>query len=274
MYSFHDLDLLNDRRTFLKATITLVGFGGLAHAQNADAVNAIAVNRAARIRAISQRIVKLKAQQLLAINTETTPDSIVATEKLLASHMQFLSSTVPSGIRPRLDGLSALTSKLVALSAIKPTKDSLAETNAMATATLKSADELATELQKLSKLKAVEVVNESGRERMLSQRMAKNYFLMSANVESKAISAAIDADRTQFSEILKRISESSVADAKIKQEISTAASRYKRYDELLADKSDKNLNNKQHLANIATMSEQILTSMHDITMMFEDIVKA
>jgi hypothetical protein len=273
MYLPHDLILLNNRRAILKASIALVGFGGLAHAQNAEAVNAIAVNRASRIRAISQRIVKLKAQQFLAINAETTVDSIVATEKLLASHMQFLSSTVPSVIRTRFDSLGALTNKLTALSAIKPTKDSLAETNAMAMATLKSADELTAELQKLSKLKAVEIMNESGRERMLSQRMAKNYFLLAASVESKAIAASIDADRAQFAEILKRMGESSLADAKIKQEIAAAAGRYKRYDELLADKSDKSLNNKQHLAAIATMSEQVLTSMHDITMMFEDVVK-
>jgi Type IV pili methyl-accepting chemotaxis transducer N-term len=273
MYLPHDPILFSNRRTILKASIALVGFGGLAHAQNAEAVNAIAVNRASRVRAISQRIVKLKAQQFLAINTETTSDSIVANEKLLASHMQFLSSTVPSGIRAKFDALGALTNKLTALSAIKPTKDSLAETNAMAMATLKSADELTAELQKLSKLKAVEIMNESGRERMLSQRMAKNYFLLAASVEAKTIASSIDADRAQFAEILKRMGESSLADAKIKQEIAAAAGRYKRYDELLADKSDKSLNNKQHLAAIATMSEQVLTSMHDITMMFEDVVK-
>jgi hypothetical protein len=265
---------MTSRRAILKASVALVGFGGMAHAQKADAVNAVAVNRAARIRALSQRVVKLKAQQLLGVNLETTSDSIIANEKLLASHMQLLSSTVPAAIRPKFDALGVLTSKLATQSAVKPSKESLAETNATASAAILAADDLTAELQKLSKLKAIEVVLESGRERMLSQRMAKNYFLMAANVEPKTIAAAIDADRTQFSELLKRLGESSVADSKIKQEISAAAGRYKRYDELLADKSDKNLSSKQHLGSIATLSEQVLSNMHEITMMFEDVIKA
>jgi Type IV pili methyl-accepting chemotaxis transducer N-term len=263
---------VRSRRSFVKAATLLVGGVSLVQAQNAEAVNAAVVNRSARMRALSQRLVKLKAQQLLQINLDATSDTIVVTEKLISSHLQFLSSSVPSAFRAKVDTLAKNTAALLAQAKLQPTTESLKEANVLSLVVLKTADELTKEMQALAKVKAVEVVNIAGRQRMLSQRMTKNYLLFAAKADTKEVANLIAEDRKLFSDALKQLAESSIADGKIKQELTSLGTRFKKFDELLAD-LDKSAN-KAHLANVATISEQVLSGAHDVTMMFEDALKA
>jgi Type IV pili methyl-accepting chemotaxis transducer N-term len=262
-----------DRRAFIKVSMVILGSGTLVHAQNVEAINATVVNRSARMRALSQRLAKLKTQQFLQVNPDATSDSIVATEKLIGSHLQFLSSSVPVSSRGKVDTLSRLTNALLAQSKASPTVESLMQTNAMSLEVLKAADELTVEMQSLAKVKAVEVVNISGRQRMLSQRMAKNYFLAAARADNKEAAAKIGADRKLFTDSMKLLGESPVADAKVKQEHANLANRYKKYEDLVADLSDKGTS-KANLAQVATMSEQILASAHELTVLFEEALKS
>jgi hypothetical protein len=243
----------SDRRSFLKASVVVLGTGTLVHAQDASAVNAAVVNRSARMRALSQRLVKLKTQQFLQINPDATSDSIVATEKLMSSHLQFLSSSVPLTSRARVDNLGRLVDVLMAQAKVVPTRESLIETNAKSMDVLKAADELTVEMQSLSKVKAVAIV--------------------AARADNKEAVTRIAEDRKLFSEAMKQLADSPVADAKVKQEHANLASRYKKYEELIGDASDKGMN-KAHLASIATLSEQVLASAHELTVLFEDALKS
>jgi hypothetical protein len=262
---------VRSRRSFVKVAALLVGGVSLVQAQNAEAVNAAVVNRSARMRALSQRLVKLKAQQLLQINLDATSDTIVVTEKLISSHLQFLSSSVPSAHRAKVDALMKHTAALLAQAKLQPTTESLKEANVLSLVVLKTADELTKEMQAMAKVKAVELVNIAGRQRMLSQRMTKNYLLLAAKADNKEAANLIAEDRKLFSDSLKQLGESSIADGKIKQELTSLGTRFKKFDELLAD-LDKSAN-KAHLANVATISEQVLSGAHDVTMMFEDALK-
>jgi Type IV pili methyl-accepting chemotaxis transducer N-term len=263
----------NGRRLFVKTGLFFLASGSLVHAQNAQAANAAAVNRSARMRALSQRLVKLKAQQLLQINLDATSDSIVATDKLISSHLQFLTSSVPTSLRPRLDTLSRLTASLLAQAKVSPTVESLSQTNTLSLEVLTAADELTTELQTLAKVKAVEIINTAGRQRMLSQRMAKRYLLIAARVEMKETASRMAADRKLFADSMKQLSDSPLADAKVKQELVNLASRYKKFDEIIADTNEKSAS-KANQTSVATMSEQILSSAHELTVLFEEVLKA
>jgi Type IV pili methyl-accepting chemotaxis transducer N-term len=263
----------SDRRFFIKASVFVLGSGTLVHAQNVEAVNATVVNRSARMRALSQRLAKLKTQQFLQVNPDATSDSIVVTEKLIGSHLQFLSSSVPVSSRGKVDTLSRLASALLVQSKASPTAESLMQTNAMSLEVLRAADELTIEMQSLAKAKAVEVVNIAGRQRMLSQRMAKNYFLAAARADNKEAAGKISADRKLFTDAMKLLGESSVADAKVKLELANLTSRYKKYEDLVADISDKGIA-KANLAQVATMSEQVLASAHELTVLFEEALKS
>jgi hypothetical protein len=222
---------------------------------------------------LSQRLAKLKTQQFLQISPDATSDSIVVTEKLINSHLQFLSSSVPASSRAKVDGLSRLAGAMLAQAKITPTAESLVQMNNMSLDVLKAADELTTEMQSLAKVKAVEVVNIAGRQRMLSQRMSKNFLLAAARVDSKEAATRIAADRKLFTDSLKTLNDSPVADAKVKQELVNLASRYKKLDELVADVSEKGLS-KSNLSSVALMSEQVLASAHEVTVLFEDALKS
>jgi Type IV pili methyl-accepting chemotaxis transducer N-term len=261
-----------NRRNFSKSALAALALTSLAHANNAQAVNVSVVNKSARVRALSQRLVKLKAQQLLQISPESTSDSLIASEKILASHMAFLVSSVPPAAKKQLEALRASVTLLMSQVAVTATKDSLTLANKTSLLTLAAADDLTTAMQSMAKEKSADIVNMAGRERMLSQRLAKNFFLMAAKIEGSDVGAKIDADRALFSESLKKLSSNTVADAKIKQEISVLAGRFKKYDELLADKSEKAMG-KAHLSNVATLSEQVLASAHEVTGLFEDLLK-
>jgi Type IV pili methyl-accepting chemotaxis transducer N-term len=262
-----------DRRFFIKAAAFVLGGGTLVNAQTVEAVSATVVNRSARMRALSQRLAKLKTQQFLLVNPDATSDSIVVTEKLIGSHLQFLTSSVPASSRAKVDVLTNATNALLAQSKANPTAESLMQTNAMSLVVLKEADELTIEMQSLAKVKAVEVVNLAGRQRMLSQRMAKNYFLAAARADNKEAATKISADRKLFTDAMKLLGESPVADAKVKQEHANLASRYKKYEDLVADISDKGIS-KANMAQVATMSEQVLASAHELTVLFEEALKS
>jgi Type IV pili methyl-accepting chemotaxis transducer N-term len=246
--------------------------GSFVHAQNVQAVNAAVLNRSARMRALSQRLVKLKAQQLLQVNLDATSDSIVATEKLISSHMQFLSSSVPATSKVRMEKLSRLSSAFIVQAKLTPTVESLVQTNALSLEVLTAADELTTEMQSFAKVKAGEVINLAGRQRMLSQRIAKNYFLIATRADTKDAPARITADRKAFSDAMKLLSESQIADAKVRQELGTLSTRYKRLDELVSDISEKGLS-KANQTSVATTSEQVLASAHELTVLFEEALK-
>jgi hypothetical protein len=263
----------SSKRFFIKASVLVLGSGPLVHAQNAAAVNAAVVNRSARMRALSQRLVKLKTQQFLQVSPDATSDNIMGTEKLISSHLQFLSSSIPPTSRNKMDALSRLVSSLMVQAKVSPTVESLIQTNALSMEVLKAADELTAEMQTLSKVKAVAVVNLAGRQRMLSQRMAKNYFLLAARADNKEAIARIADDRKQFNDAMKQLADSPEADAKVKQELVNLASRYKKYEEQLADTSDKGMG-KGQLATIAAMSEQILVSANELTILFEEALKS
>jgi hypothetical protein len=264
---------LNSRRLFVKGSAVIFASASLVHAQNAQAVNAAVVNRSARMRALSQRLVKLKAQELLQISPDATLDSLVATEKLMSSVIQFLSSSVPVSSRARMETLSRLSSTLLAQSKLKPTLEFLIQSNTMSLELLTAAEELTAEMQALSKVKAVEIVNTAGRQRMLSQRMAKNYFLLANRLDVKDAGTRINADRKSFNDAMKLLGENPLADAKVKQEHANLANRFKKYDELLADTSEKGMS-KANLMSIAVISEQVLASANELTVMFEEAVKA
>ena len=267
-----EIQLLH-RRNFVKIGLALSGLATLAQAENAQANNAVVVNRSARLRALSQRLVKFRAQQLLAIAPETSLDSVLAVEKLIKSHMLFLNSSVPTQARPLLSNLQATITTMFGASNTAITKDSLIQVNTAAAEVLKNADALTVEMVAISKQKAINLVNIAGRQRMLSQRMTKNYFLIANGIQTKELPANIDADRKLFTDSLAALGASPEADAKIAKGLADVAVLYKRFEPLVVDRTDAGLA-KANLVNLATLSEQLLTAAHDATLLFEDAFTA
>jgi hypothetical protein len=243
--------------------------GNAAQGQNKAAI----LNRCTRISAMSQRIVKLKALQLLQIAPDSTSDSIIATEKLLTSHLSFLSSSIDPALKTGVNALDTQVRSLLTQVAIAPSKTSLLASAKAATDTLQQSERLATELQKSFSGQTALALDVAGKQRMLLQRMAKNYFLIAAGVEPPSGGVAIESDRKFYADGLQMLSTSPEADVKTKQKLVELTTIYRRYEAMLADRSDKAFS-KSNLTALHGLSEQLLTGSNDISMYFEDKGKA
>jgi hypothetical protein len=247
-----------------------------AYSQNAiknAQTKAAILNRCTRISAMSQRIVKLKALQLLQISPDSTSDSIIATEKLLTSHLSFLSSSIDPALKSGVTTLDTQVRALLTQVAIAPSKSSLLASAKAATETLQQSERLATELQKTFTSQTALALDVAGKQRMLLQRIAKNYFLIASGVEPPTGGVAIDTDRKFYADGLQMLSNSTEADVKTKQKLVELTAIYRRYEGMLADRSEKAFS-KSNLATVHTLSEQLLTGSNDISMYFEDKGKA
>jgi hypothetical protein len=259
------------RRGVLATTLAFVTSPLLAQNSGIAAqvqTKAAVLNRCTRISAMSQRIVKLKALQLLQISPDSTSDSIIATEKLLTSHLSFLSSSIDASLKAGVNALDMQVRSLLTQVAIAPSKTSLLASAKAATETLQQSERLATELQKSFTGQTALALDVAGKQRMLLQRMAKNYFLMAAGVEPPTGGVAIDSDRKFYADGLQMLSNSPDADGNIKSKLIELTSLYRKYEGMLVDRSEKAYS-KSNLASLHTLSEQLLVGSNDISLLFE-----
>lgn len=156
-----------------------------------------AVNRAGKLRMLSQRLVKLcalccadgqqaqcKAQ--LAESVKALDDLIVALDKSLSK----------ASFGDLLDAVSAAWQKMNALLALPLATGQLAEVDVLAEALLMHADQLTRQLETDGLATTLHVINVSGRQRMLSQRYAKQALLGVLLSGDAARQAAADIERT------------------------------------------------------------------------------
>jgi hypothetical protein len=266
-----DMRLNVSRRGVLATTLAFVTSPLLAqNSGNAAQVQtkAAVLNRCTRISAMSQRIVKLKALQLLQISPDSTSDSIIATEKLLTSHLSFLSSSIDASLKASVNALDTQVRSLLTQVAIAPSKTSLLASAKAATETLQQSERLATELQKSFTGQTALALDVAGKQRMLLQRMAKNYFLIAAGVEPPAGGVAIDNDRKFYADGLQMLSNSPDADGNIKSKLTELTSFYRKYEGMLMERSEKAYS-KSNLASLHALSEQLLVGSNDISLLFE-----
>ncbi len=162
-----------------------------------------------------------------------------------------------------------LVTAMFAASNTAITKDSLIQVNTAAAGMLKKADVLAVEMVAISKQSAINLVNIAGHQRMLSHRTTKNYFLIANGIQTKELPANIGADRKLFTDALAALGASPEAEAKIAQGLADVAALCKRFEPMVADRTEIGLA-KPNLVNLATLSEQLLTAAHDATLLFEN----
>ena len=137
-----------------------------------------AVNRAGKLRMLSQRLIKLYALRLLEPGAPRDAgqlvDAAARIETALADLERSLSRATFGDL---LQAVSAAWGPLRDGAAAPPTAARLAELDALAEGLLQQADQLTLQLETAGLVTTLHVINLSGRQRMLSQRHAKNALL-------------------------------------------------------------------------------------------------
>ena len=257
------------RRTLLQAAAAalLVPTWQTAHAQ--PLALSTAINRTARFRALSQRIAKAYCQIHLNVLPEQSRSVLASARKLVQSgFVDLAQGSWSPELSEQLAQVQALALELDALLAMPPSKQTVASVAAQSDKMLISADVATQSLEKLAKASTARLVNMAGRQRMLSQRMAKNYSLVAAGLTNQAIANQMISDATQFKQALVILSAAPVSSSGIRNELALGESQWVFFDAALQREPDQ-----RGLQAVATTSERLLEVMDKVTGLYDVALK-
>lgn len=135
---------------------------------------------------------------------------------------------------------------------------------------LKLADNVTTQLEKYAGGSSGKLVNLAGRQRMLSQRMAKHYLALRwDNAPADAV-AALESSRKEFIAAFATLNASAANTAKIRDELALAQQQWVFFDTAIRQADDPKTR-RQSCSNVASTSERILEAMDKVTGMYQQL---
>ena len=203
-----------------------------------------AINYAGWFRALSQRMAKAYCQQYLQVLPGAAVDVMGLARKMVQSGSNELARGMQSGQWPadvgrQLADVQKHFALLNQLTAAPATQTALVvAASEQADRTLLVAQTVTESIEKMAQAPSARLVNLAGRQRMLSQRLAKNYFLNAAKVESKVVQAQLVADAADFRQALQTLKAAPVSTPAIRSELELADSQWLFFDSALRRPAD------------------------------------
>lgn len=247
----------------------LGGFSEDSRAQIGD-INS-AINKAGRQRMLSQRMAKAYLQIGQDIDAARSKKILDGSISLFERQLVELKSFAPTAeIRNAyLDLERAWLAYKDVLVGSKPSPEGAKKVMEINEEVLSLAHQGTVLLEKHSGTSQGRLVNIAGRQRMLSQRMAKFYQALNWGVAPAGGAAELDKARREFVAGLLELSGASSNTQAIKEELDLGRQQWMFFEAALQRRGDKAL-----ATNVATTSERILEVMDNVTGMYEKLLNA
>ena len=196
-------------------------------------------------------------------------DTLAATQRLVQVGFEDLAKGgFPGAITQRISEIQQEAAALGRLLAAPPTKGSVVAVSTQADKMLVAANKATQALEGQTKVASAKLVNAAGRQRMLSQRLAKNYFMAAAGLDSKPLRDQITSDSAEFVEALKTLEASPLSTANIRNELALGQQQWLFFASMLARRPDAD-----GLRTVATTSERLLEVMNNLTVLYDAALK-
>lgn len=257
------------RRQLMRAGMCMALVVALPLAAQARMALPTAINRIARNRALSQRIAKAYAQQQLGVSPGRARDVLDTARSLVRTGFdETMSQPWPGEVTTLLAALRAQFEQLEILVQQDPTHERVLQVSTQADRMLHAADLATTALEKLAQKKSVRLLNLAGRQRMLSQRLAKNYCLQAMAGEHKVAAELLAADAREFESALDELSKAPLSTPAIRAQLELAQNQWVFFAAAIKHNPDT-----RGLDVVATTSERLLEVMNHLTDLYEAALK-
>ena len=260
------------RRQFLEAAGIIIG-GGYIGTVSAQVINMNdAINKSGRQRMLSQRLAKTYLQIGLAVDSDRSKKNLDASLGLFDRQLTELRAFSPNADNRAV--LSDMEKTWLSYKAVlvgrSPNQQDARSIMQINEDILSLAQKATLQLEAVSGTSAGKLVNLSGRQRMLSQRMAKFYQAINWGVAPADAVQKLAAARTEFITSLAELNASPKNSTEIKRELELAQHQWVFFDNAIRNPVGSS-NKLQLSTNVAMSSERILEVMDRITGLYQGL---
>lgn len=229
------------------------------------------INKAGRLRMLSQRMAKSYCQIGLDILTDNSRRILDLSGKLFQEHLNELKAFAPTlDIKATYAELDAIWQRYRQLLNGSPSLGNaklIAQINEDA---LRVANLATTQLELASSASVGRLINISGRQRMLSQRLAKFYMFRQWEISTPGMDTEMQLAKREYISAMDALDQAPENTDRIRSELSLARTQWMFFEHSLQQQSigDKN---PHHAASVASTSERILEMMDKVTDLYAQL---